>query len=135
MNVKKRLKRQWQDVVTFFLGVWLVISPFLLPMPEENVALFNNTLIVGTLVQWTAIINIVRPNAWKEWLTVILAAWSMSSAYFFDDGMLVDGLDVPLGANLFIVGGLLMVDAIFGLYRRKAIHDMDKPLPGQAPHK
>lgn len=132
---KWNMKRRWPDLLTLLLGTWLVVSAFILPKLKGNVELFNDTLIVGALVQLAAIAALFRPNAWKEWVLVVLGAWSIASSYLFNEGMQVNGLDVPLGANLFIVGCLILIGATFRLYRRRAILDMDRPLAGLDSHK
>lgn len=121
MNMKKR----WQDFATASLGFWLIISPFLLPRTVGDWVLFNNSLIIGTLVLLAALAAILRPNAWKEWVIVALASWLIAASWFFGNGGVINSNGTVLAWNQMIVGLLIMADGAFGLYRRKAIRDMD----------
>src|SRR3569833_792894 len=82
---RRIMKRHWQDMGTLLLGTWLVVAPFIIPRTLGDVAIFNDSLIVGALVQVTALAAVVRPNAWKEWAVLVLASWSIASSYFFDN--------------------------------------------------
>src|SRR3569832_1893444 len=85
-------KRHWQDMGTLLLGTWLVVAPFIIPRTLGDVAIFNDSLIVGALVQVPALAAVIRPNAWKEWAVLVLASWSIASSYFFVYGLLLNGL-------------------------------------------
>src|SRR3569832_1206366 len=137
MDVKTQwnMKRRWPDLLTLLLGTWLVISAFNLPKLDGNVELFNDTLIVGALVQLAAIVVLFCLFVWFVWILVFLGVWLIASSFLFREGMQVNGLDVPLGANLFIVGCLMLIGASFNLYRRRAIREMDHPLTGLESHK
>src|SRR3569833_3427890 len=118
MDVKTQwnMKRRWPDLLTLLLGTWLVISAFILPKLDGNVELFNDTLIVGALVQLAAIAALFRPKTKKEKILVILGSWSIASSYLFREGMQVNGLDVPKDTKQFIVGCLMLIGASFNLY-------------------
>src|SRR3569832_2059234 len=128
------MKRHWQVLGSLFLGSWLVVAPFIIPRTLGDVAIFNDSLIVGALVQVTALAAVVRPNAWKEWAVLVLAAWSIASSYFFDYGVLLNGLHLyghfSIAGSLFITGLLMMIDATIGLYRQKSIREKDRPIEG-----
>ncbi len=121
------MKKIWQDMVTLLLGFWLIVSPFVLPRIMGDYVLFNNALIVGVFITLAAIAAIVRPNAWKEWILVVLGSWLVASSYLLGNRELFDGSITTLAENQLIVGLLVLVDASFGLFRRRAIRDMDKP--------
>ena len=123
------MKKRWQDMATLLLGLWLIVSPFVLPGTPGNTVIVNTSMIVGVFLTLAAIAAIVNPNAWKEWIVVILASWLIASSYFFGDAQPFDESFsfTALGASQLIVGLLVMIDATFGLYRRKAIRDMDHP--------
>ncbi len=123
------MKKRWQDMATLLLGLWLIVSPFVLPGTAGDTVIVNTSMIVGVFLTLAAIAAIVSPNAWKEWIVVILASWLIASSYFFGDAQPFDESFsfTALGMSQLIVGLLVMVDATFGLYRRKAIRDMDHP--------
>lgn len=122
------MKKRWQDIATLVLGLWLIVSPFILSRTMGDYVLLNNSMIVGVFIQMAAIAAIMRPNAWKEWILLVLGSWLIAASYFLGNGELFNGSLTTLAENQFIVGLLVMVDAAFGLYRRTAIRDMDKPM-------
>src|SRR3569832_1190211 len=89
---RRIMKRHWQDMGTLLLGTWLVVAPFIIPRTLGYVAIFIDSLIGGALVQVTALAAVVRPNAWMVWVVLELASWSIASSYFFDYGVLLNGL-------------------------------------------
>src|SRR3569833_3393784 len=99
MDVKTQwnMKRRWPDLLTLLLGTWLVISAFILPKLDGNVELFNDTLIVGALVQLAAIAALFRPKTKKKKKKKKKKTKTIASSYLFREGMQVNGLDVPLG--------------------------------------
>lgn len=125
------MKKRWHDVTILVLGIWLLISPFILPRTIGDEALFTNSLIVGLFLQLAAIAAIMRPNAWKEWIFVILGAWLISSSFLFGQEEAFNGLfnssvfGIP--ENGVIVGVLVLIGAGVGLFKRKSIREMDKP--------
>src|SRR3569833_1723669 len=124
---RRIMKRHWQDMGTLLLGTWLVVAPFIIPRTLGDVAIFNDSLIVGALVQVTALAAVVRPNAWKEWAVLVLASWSIASSYFFDYGVLLNWLH--LNGHFTKTKKQnnnkkqMMIDATIGLYRQKSIRD------------
>ena len=125
------MKKSWQDVAELILGTWLIISPFILSRVLGDEVLMNNSLVVGLLIQVAAVAAIMRPNAWKEWAFIILGAWLISSSYFLNNEQFFPGLfgdgTFSLAESGLIVGVLVMIGAAVGLFRRRAIRDMDKP--------
>lgn len=121
------LKKRWQDVITLLFGVWLIVSPFVLPRSLEDHTLVNHSLAIGAVLMAAALWAIARPNAWKEWVIAFLGAWLIAATYTLPPGMHFSGSLSAIADNMVIVGLLILVDAAFGLYRRQAINDMDKP--------
>ena len=123
------MKKRWQDIATLFLGFWLIVSPFILPRALGDEVIVNISMGTGVLLTAVAIAAIFRPNAWLEWIVVILASWLIASSYFFGDALPFNNSFsfTGLAESQFIVGLLVLVDASFGLFRRRAIRDMDKP--------
>lgn len=125
------MKKRWHDVMVLVLGIWLLISPFFLPRTVGDENLFTNSLIIGLFLQLAAIAAIMRPNAWKEWIFVILGAWLISSSFLFSKEDTFNGLFSSsvfgLPENGVIVGILVLIGAGFGLFKRKSIREMDKP--------
>ena len=123
------MKKRWQDIATLFMGFWLIVSPFILNRIVGDEVIVNISMGTGVLLTAVAIVGIINPNAWLEWIVLVLASWLIASSFFFGDALSFSRSFsfTGLAKNQFIVGLLIMIAATFGLYRRRAIRDMDKP--------
>jgi hypothetical protein len=72
--------KHWQDPVTGLLGVWLVLSPWLLSFQDQRTAMAN-FVVVGVLLVAAAVNAIMLPRAWEEWTEVVLGAWLVASPW------------------------------------------------------
>jgi hypothetical protein len=66
----KRVKH-WQDVVNALLGAWLLASPWVLGFQGVMVATVS-TMAVGALLIASSAGAMQVPQAWEEWLDVVL---------------------------------------------------------------
>lgn len=91
----------WQAWMNGLLGIWLALAPFTgMGIPSARL----NNILTGGIVLTVAMFY-VRGNSWKRWLTIIVGAWIITSAFFtpFTDGELyvlnnvISGLLVALG--------------------------------------
>lgn len=125
------MKKRWHDVAILLLGTWLLVSAFFLPRTVGDEDLFTNSLLVGLFLQVSAIAAIMRPNAWKEWIFVILGSWLIASSFLFGKEESFNGLFSSsvfgLPENGVVVGVLVLIGAGIGLFKRKSIREMDKP--------
>lgn len=69
-----RLKGQWQDGVNVLLGVWLLISPWLLQFSGNAPATWNS-VILGVVIGVASISALVRFHEWEEWVDLIMGLW------------------------------------------------------------
>ena len=63
--------KHWQDPVNALIGVWLVLSPWILGFQSVVIAT-STTAAVGALLLATSIGAMQFSQAWEEWLDVIL---------------------------------------------------------------
>lgn len=75
----KQLKH-WQDPVNALVGVWLVISPWVLGFQSEMNVLAN-AVIVGLLLIAAALGAMFVPRAWEEWTEGALGLWLVVSPW------------------------------------------------------
>lgn len=66
--------KHWQDPVNAVMGVWLILTPWLLGFQGSMTALVNAG-IVGVLLVAAALGAIFVPRAWEEWTEVVLGVW------------------------------------------------------------
>lgn len=72
--------KHWQDPVNALVGVWLVLSPWVLGFQNETTALAN-AVIVGVVLVATALGAIFVPRAWEEWTETALGVWLVISPW------------------------------------------------------
>jgi SPW repeat len=67
----KATMKHWQDPVNLVLGLWLIVSPWILGFQAERASLWS-AVILGILVAATALTSLFRVRAWEEWANVVL---------------------------------------------------------------
>lgn len=72
--------KHWTDAVNAVLGVWLVVSPWLMGYQDSSVAMWN-AIIVGMALVAAALGAIFVPRAWEEWTEGGLAVWLVASPW------------------------------------------------------
>ncbi|GGM95528.1 hypothetical protein GCM10007092_06270 [Thermus composti] len=71
---------RWQDWANLVLGVWLILSPWLLGYSGTPAALWNAVLI-GIVVGFMALLHLRGGPMWEEWLNVLLGVWLILSPW------------------------------------------------------
>ena len=77
--------KHWQDPVNALVGVWLVLSPWILGFHSVVIAT-TTTMAVGALLFATSAGAMQFSQAWEEWLDVVLgvALMLLPVAFGFD---------------------------------------------------
>lgn len=105
--------RRWQDWVMLVLGLWLILSPFVLGYPDYTGIAAMNSYILGIAVAVFAIAALIRPQMWEEWVNLVLGLWLIIAPLVL--GFRAETVAV---ANHFIVGLLIAGDAFWAMYPR-----------------
>jgi hypothetical protein len=66
--------RQWEDWVSWGLGIWLCIAPWALRFDLEP-GPTRAAVITGVLLILVEAITLSVFRAWEEWLNIILGLW------------------------------------------------------------
>lgn len=69
-----RTMGRWQDWFNLVFGAWLIIAPFVAVGAAGDVAAWNS-YVCGVIVAVFAIVALVRPQVWEEWLNLIVGIW------------------------------------------------------------
>jgi hypothetical protein len=101
-----KLPAQWEDWCDWALGLWLLLSPWILRFEADSIAVAA-TVVTGILVIRTEVLTLTLFRWWEEWANVALGAGIAASPWILD----IDAI-VP-AANLVVVGVLI---AGLGLY-------------------
>lgn len=78
--------KHWQDPANVLLGIWLVVSPWVLGFQGETVAMVN-TVVVGLVLGAVALGATLVPQAWEEWSEAALGVWLAASAWILGFAM------------------------------------------------
>jgi len=66
--------KQWEDWVSWALGIWLCLSPWALVFANDSLAT-ENAVVVGALLILTEVITLSIFETWEEWINVALGTW------------------------------------------------------------
>jgi SPW repeat len=72
--------KHWQDVVNAVLGLWVIISPWVLGFDGSSMAM-SNAVVVGVLLVATALGAVFVPRAWEEWTEAGIGLWLVVSPW------------------------------------------------------
>jgi hypothetical protein len=112
-TITEKITAQWQDVVNILLGIWLVVSPWVLAYVDETMAAWN-AAVIGVVIALAAMSALVAYEKWEEWITAALAAWLIASPYVFGFG----GMQAAAWNHLVV--GLLV--GVLALWRAMTAH-------------
>jgi FtsH-binding integral membrane protein len=95
----------WASWITMVMGVWLIISPWVIGFADRPVALWN-TLILGVLVLLAAIYTRRTPAAGPSLWNVVMGVWLILSPLFlgYSDTGIVLINDVVPGIVVAVLG-------------------------------
>lgn len=118
MSISERLTNRWRDVANLVLGVWLVLSPWILAYTGATTAAWN-AWIVGVVIAVAAFAALIAFHEWEEWVNAALAAWLIISPW-------VLGFTVVTAAmwNQIIVGLLVAALAIWSLVSARSTGEL-----------
>ena len=71
----------WEDWVDMVLGVWLVVSPWVLGFSDSDPVATRNALIVGIAIAALSAITFLAYSVIEEWVDVILGLWLIASPW------------------------------------------------------
>lgn len=105
MRPKFQPPRHWQDWASWVLGIWLILSPWILQFWTRTPAL-ENAVISGALLIVIEIVTLTAFRTWEEGVNIALGAWLVVSPF-----ILTVGHTVAI-ANFVVVGVLVIVLAL-----------------------
>lgn len=78
-------RQRWQDWITLALGLWTIVSPFLLLAQGTSTILPTtvawNFFAVGAALTLVGIVALYSHRLWEEWIDVALGAWLVISPW------------------------------------------------------
>ena len=73
-------KQQWQDWMSLLLGVWMLMSPWVVGHDAGGAAKLNY-YVVGLAVTVFAIAALAAFRMWEEWVNLVLGTWLLVSPW------------------------------------------------------
>ena len=101
--------KQWEDWCYWVLGIWMLLSPWILLFEKDSVAT-RNAVIVGLLIVLTEAVTLSIFRVWEEWVNVALGAWLAISPW------VLPITDSSARTNFVIVGLLVAGLALFEVW-------------------
>ncbi|MCJ0762238.1 SPW repeat protein [Variovorax terrae] len=105
--------RHWQDPVNAVLGIWLVLSPWVLGL-QADTTVMTNGVIVGLALIAASLGAIFVPRAWEEWTESVLGLWMVASPWLLGFSSNHDAT-----VNAVVSGIVIMVLALWVLLTDK----------------
>jgi SPW repeat len=102
-NFWKTATERWQDSLNVVLGVWLILSPWILGFASTPAAMWNAVLI-GLVIAAAAAAALVDFHKWEEWADMAFGLWLLLSPWIL-------GFAAMLAAATwnFVVVGILTI--------------------------
>lgn len=114
-NFSRRLTDNWQDVISLILGVWLILSPWLLGFALMQAATWN-AIAFGIVIALMAFMALFEFHAWEEWADMAVGVWLIVSPWVLGFAMAdVAGGYTAAAWNVVIVGILTFGMAAWSL--------------------
>lgn len=106
----ERIARQWKDVANLVLGIWLLLSPWILAYAAETTAAWN-AYVLGVIIGVAAVAALVAFHEWEEWVNAVFGAWLIVSPWVLGFGALTAAV-----WNQIVVGVLVGALAIWSVF-------------------
>lgn len=108
--------RRWQDQGILLLGVWLIVSPWVMAYPSDSPPAIN-AFIAGAIMAALAAFDLYKTYVWAVFLNIIVGVWVAVSPW------LVDVMpDQAMSTSLLLVGLLTIVLGLWELRTDPDLH-------------
>jgi hypothetical protein len=108
-QTRSAIAPRWQDVISFLLGVWLFVSPWILGYANTGMPA-TLAWLLGIIVVVLAALAILASQRWEEWLNAAIGLWIFVSPWVVHARVNREAL-----WNSLIVGALLVILSLWSL--------------------
>jgi 4-amino-4-deoxy-L-arabinose transferase-like glycosyltransferase len=113
--------RRWQDQVILLLGVWLVVSPWVMGYPSDSPPAVN-AYIAGAIMAALAAFDLYKTYAWAVFLNIIVGIWVAVSPWLVNVMQ-----DQAMSASMLLVG---LATIVLGLWELRTDPDLHQQWAG-----
>lgn len=109
--------QRWQNWLTTLIGVWVFLTPNVLPSFFPDAAVTGlvpwNHYIVGLAIAATGIAAIIAYQFWEEWIGMLLGLWLVASPWLlgFSNVTSLTVNDVATGVAVMALSGWVLTRA------------------------
>ena len=107
----------WQDWLDMVLGLWLVVSPWILDFADDDPAATRNAVIVGIAIAVLSALTFLAYHVIEEWIDVILGFWLIVSPW-----LLSSAGDAIVVADFVIVGAIVLALSSYEIWGARHGH-------------
>lgn len=111
-----KLERRWQDWANVVLGIWLIVSPFVLGYAETGTLAAPHSYAIGIAVAVFALAALYRFYRWEEGVNLVLGLWLVAAPFVLNFSNVEPAL-----WNHVVVGILIGVDALSVLLQKPQV--------------
>ncbi len=79
-RLTEKIQADWQDTANFVLGLWLIVSPWILAYAGEAVPM-TVAIVAGAVIAMAAAAAVYAFGPWQEWINVAAAGWLAISPF------------------------------------------------------
>lgn len=105
-RIGKKLAHNWQDATCLVLGLWLIVSPWVLGFSAMQWAVWN-AVVLGIIVVLMALAELIEFHDWEEWTDMVIGCWLIISPWLL--GFASEAGGSPLASSNFLIVGLLVL--------------------------
>lgn len=101
--------QRWQDWISVLIGIWLLVSPWVVGYEGAQMAASWNAWILGVAIVVFSAIAVSMPQAWEEVINLLLGIWMVLSSW------IIGVTSRAAQTNAVIVGLLVILFAILAV--------------------
>ncbi|RMD89449.1 MAG: hypothetical protein D6811_12230 [Alphaproteobacteria bacterium] len=104
----------WQDGATFILGLWLIVSPWIVGFADVTAA-FWNAIVLGIAIAAFSLVAFAWYREWEDWIDGALGLWLVISPWALGFA----AASYAAMVNAVVVGVIAMVLVGWSLYEHR----------------
>ncbi|MFP5390843.1 MAG: SPW repeat protein [Gammaproteobacteria bacterium] len=108
--------RRWQDQLILLLGLWLLVSPFILGFPRDSLQALN-AYVAGAVIAVLAAFDLYKTHMWAVVVNMLVGLWVAVSPWV----PLVASREALMTNNV-IVGVAVLLLALWELRSDPELH-------------